>query len=193
MSEQQDYVNIVAHHFVRYPLTQPQDLYKLTHQAAFGSGHLVPDRDHAVALLKQEIAELSHTSKIEESLIETIAPNIRLVRVYLRPFLMSRGNPKELLDAFVRTANECRGSFERFSAYWEVVQVMAKKEMFPFTLEDVNSPMRQAIKLMEECQLPEYPAFSHSETYRSSYDPAYRVVASEFLPESLRREIDQTA
>lgn len=193
MSEQQDYLHIVAQHFVRYPMMQPQDLYKLTHQAAFGSGHLVPDRDQAAAMLNQEIAGLSHTSKIDESLIEVIAPKSRLVRVYLRPFLIGGGNPVELLDAFVRTANEYRGSFELFSADWEVVQLMAKKEMFPFTLEDTNLAMRCAIEVMEQNQLPEYPAFSHSEIYRARYDPAYRVVCLEFLPESLRRNMDPTA
>ncbi|GJL76900.1 hypothetical protein [Nitrosomonas sp.] len=191
MSEQHNFLNIVAQHFVRYPWMQPQDLYKLTHQASFGSGHLVEDKARAADSLRQEIAGLAHTSKVAESVVETIAPKARLVRVYLRPYLMNRGNPAELLDAFVRTANEYRGSFELFQADWEVVQVMAQRGMFPFSLEETNTPMRQAIEIMQTHQLPEYPPFSHSEVYRSHYDPAYRVVAFDFLPASLATAVDR--
>ena len=170
-------------------MMRPQDLYKLTHQAAFGSGHLVPDRSQAAGYLKEEIAQLSRTPKIEESLIEIIAPSSRLVRVYLRPFLMGGGNPVELLEAFVRTANEYRGSFDLFNAYWHVVQTMAQKEMFSFTLDETNAPMQNAIRVMQQLQMPEYPPLSHSDIYRAHYDPAYRVVAFEFLPESVRHDI----
>lgn len=182
LPERQGHLHIFAHHFLRYPMMQPQERYKLTHRAAFGIGHLVPDRNQAAGFLKQETAELNRTPKIQEALVDTTGPNTRLVRVYLRPLLMGGGEPVELLDAFVRTANEHQEPFELFSAYCDVVQAMANKGMFPFTLEDTNSPTRSPIEIMQQHQLAEYPAFSHSDIYRAHYGPATTSSLWNFYP-----------
>ena len=42
-------------HFSRYPAMEPRDGVKLVYQSAFGPGHLIRDRDAALAFLRREL------------------------------------------------------------------------------------------------------------------------------------------
>ena len=46
---------VLLEHFSRYPAMEPQDGVKLVYQSAFGPGHLIRDRDAALAFLRREL------------------------------------------------------------------------------------------------------------------------------------------
>ncbi len=164
---------IVLRHLARYPAMQLEDVYKLAHQACLGSEHAVPDRAHAERWLERELAHLGDGPP--EPTIDPVAPDGRILRVHLRPFLAGGGNAPELLDAFVRTANGFRGSTERLVACWAGVEALAAAGALPYGGADAAAfGWRMADA--------GYPAVHHSAAYGAAYRPAYRVVAREFLP-----------
>lgn len=159
--------HILRTHLSRYPVMQIQDVYKLLHQAAFGSEHAIPDAERARKWLEREIAEMG--AGVEDVAIEPLYPDGKIVRVHLRPFLAQGGDTEILLSAFLRTADDFVGSTERFEDYWEMATQRAH-----FSAYDMNSfitPLREQ----------EYPAVHHSAIYRETYRPAYRVVLTKLL------------
>ena len=72
-------------HIRRYPKVQPQDIYKLCFQAAFGAEHLLQDEERAWQYLQREYENLPPIAEgltaEEQPLLEWIAPEV--VRVHL--------------------------------------------------------------------------------------------------------------
>ena len=170
---QEGFVELVVRHLARYPAMQLEDVYKLAHQACLGSEHAVPDRAHAERWLERELAQLGDGPP--EPTIDPIAPDGRIVRVHLRPFLAGGGDVAKLLEAFVRTANEFRGSSEWLVSCWAGVEAMVAAGVLPFAGADARAFGRRMAAAG-------YPAVHHSAAYAAAYRPAYRVVARELLP-----------
>jgi hypothetical protein len=69
-----------------------------------------------------------------------------------------------LLNAFIRTANECRGDIQVLKKNWKTATEI---QCFPSTEMD---------EFIESMQAQNYPAVHHSHEYERLYRPAYRVV-----------------
>ena len=163
---------ILVDQIARYPQMEIQDLYKLLFQAVMGSEHAISSLDAARSWLHQELENLPE-GPIEPA-IDVISPEDNIVRVNLRPFIQSGGDSSSLLDAFVRTANEYRGTKEGLWLYWSFAERLADDGELPF--ERTN--MRAFYKLLEE---DDFPAVHHSTRYEKAYRPAYRVIKQDYL------------
>lgn len=168
--------HLLTEHSHQYPHLQVQDVYKLLYQAAMGSGHAVPDAARARSWLEEEISHL--TPDAHQPLIEQISPETdrarSLVRVNLRPFLAASNNPDLLLEAFVRTANEFERSIPRLERYASLICQIPSQNDLHFSITDFEN-------FMNKMRNQDYPSVHHSEIYSRYYQPAYRVVALEFL------------
>ena len=173
-------IKILLEHNARYPAWQVEDVYKLLHQASFGSEHAVADEARARRWLEEELAGLASVGG-PEALLEPIAPGGAVLRVHLRAYA-ARGLAAELLlDAFLRTARDFRGSAVLLEESWGAALMLAEEGRLPFdagALREWGERMRGA----------GYPAVHHSQAYVRAYQPAYRVVAAEYLPAELREE-----
>jgi hypothetical protein len=163
---------ILADQIARYPLMEIQDLYKLLFQAVNGSEHAISSLDAARSWLTQELENLPE-GPIEPA-IDVISPDDSIVRVNLRPFIRSGGDPPSLLNAFVRTASEYRGKREMLWLYWSFAERLAEDGELPFKQDD----MQAFYKRVEE---DDFPAVHHSSRYEDAYRPAYRVIKKEYL------------
>jgi hypothetical protein len=123
--------------------------------------------------LIQEIATLQDMT-IQEPLIDTLSPDGRLARIHLRPFIREGGSTDTLLAAFVRTANEFPGQLDLLRRYWVIAERMAEEGSLAFS----PAVLREFFTGMQN---QGYPAIHHSDTYRADYQPAYRVVALDFM------------
>jgi hypothetical protein len=148
------------------------DIYKLIHQASLGSEHAVRDYEQARRWLEQEIASLG--TGPDEPVEDPISPQGDLLRIHLRPFLRQGGDIQGLLQAFVRTANEYHGSFDRLKRFWLAVELLAEKGRIESRLDEVNA-------FWTEMEARDFPAAHHSPVYQERYRPAYRVVARQFF------------
>ncbi len=174
---------ILLAHVARYPAWQPQDVYKLAHQAAMGSEHAVIDRERARAWLQQELSGLNclEQNATDEPLIDPISEDGRIVRVHLRP-LVRLGLPAEtLLDAFLRTAAEFHGEIDKLEEYLSVAVALAAEGQLGMH----TAPLAQLFAKMRGAG---FPAAHHSEAYARACHPAYRVVLLSTLPEDYRNQ-----
>ncbi|HWQ37149.1 MAG TPA: hypothetical protein VNM24_00865 [Burkholderiales bacterium] len=164
---------LLGHHLKRYPLMQLDDVYKLLHQAALGSGHAVDDPQAARRRLEQEAAVLG--TGPEEPIADVISPDGKLARIHLRAYLDAGHDLSALADAFIQTAVAYRGSRDKLSKFCACLGDLAGAGAIPFTRETV-------VDYFDRIARSGYPVVRHSQPYRDAYRPAYRVVALEFLP-----------
>ncbi len=164
---------VVAREFARHPRMEPQDVYKLAFQAALGSRHFGLDSAMAAEWLGREIATLRDGPP--EPVLDTIAPDVGMVRVNLRPYLASGGDREALLGAFLRTAREFRGSTTRLRRCLAEVERMAAAGQIPLAPAALHV-------YFQRMRAQGYPAVEHSAAYEAAYRPAYRVVLGAFLP-----------
>lgn len=155
-----------------YPQMQIQDVYKLLHQASFGSEHAVESETAAREWLMNEVKDLSKDAN--EPLLQFISPDKKLVRVNLRPYIARNLDLEKLNSAFVKTANSYKGRTDTFIKFWNYAEELAAKKKLPFG-------MREMQEFFAEQKAKNFPAVHHSEKYEAAYHPAYRVVLLELL------------
>ncbi len=173
---------ILLNHAARYPAWQPQDVYKLAHQAALGSEHAVIDRERACAWLEEEITGLTspELNPTDEPLVDPISVDGSVARVHLRPLVRLDLPPDLLLEAFLRTAAEFRGDIDRLEEYLSTAGALAASGK-------LGMDAKPLAELVAEMRSTGFPAAHHSETYTRAYHPAYRVVLLATLPEVFSR------
>jgi hypothetical protein len=159
---------ILSDQVSRYPNLQIQDLYKLIHQGTMGSEHAIDVPERARTWFEKEIKNLQPGP--EEPVVDPVSLSGEIVRINLRPYLSAGGNPEHLIKAFIRTTNEYKGSFDGISKLWSFAENLARDEKLGFRLEELSEFYNQMAELG-------FPAMHHSEIYKESYHPAYRVVS----------------
>ena len=166
--------NVLDNQITRHPAMQVMDVYKLLYQAALGSEHAGLDEKLARQQLERELAEMGPGP--EEPLFEPISPDGQIARVHLRPYIRAGKDPDALLGAFVRTANEWRGSVETLRAYGQTIARLVEAENLPIHPDEL-------VSFLAGMEAQDFPAVHHSATYLKLYCPAYRVVAKQYLEE----------
>jgi hypothetical protein len=163
----------------KHPEMEIQDIYKFIHQAAMGSEHAVKDTTAVREWMENEIAGLKFDRL--ENLVDTISPGGKIVRINLRPYLKAGYDTEKLLNSFIKTANEFKGSIIILEKYIQAVLEL---------IEDgrINLQKEEAEKFFEEMKIKKYPAAHHSKIYEEEYSPAYRVIAGGFIPFLFEKE-----
>ena len=147
----------------------PVDAAKLCYQSAFGCGHLVKNKDFALSMLKKELGETA--SDPNARLFESIGSGY--VRLDLHK-AKAIGVPEEkITEIFIKSANF--GEKTDFEPKIELLKKLAEKGKTPFSERELSEYLSGYNGEM----------VSHSEKYRKSYSPAYRVVL-EKLAENLQ-------
>lgn len=165
----EDFEKILLYHFEKYPLMAPVDAVKLCYQSAFGCGHLVKNKDFALSMLKKELGETA--SDPNAQLFEPIGGGY--VRLDLHK-AKAIGVPEEkITEIFIKSANF--GEKTDFEPKIELLKKLAEKGKTPFSERELSEYLSGYNGEM----------VSHSEKYRKSYSPAYRVVL-EKLAENLQ-------
>lgn len=159
-------------HFTRYPAMQLADVYKLIHQAAMGSEHAIRDEQSARSWMTRELAEMGEGPV--EPLLDLLSDETGIIRVHLRPYIASGGNPAKLLEAFVRTANQHKDQIGLLETYWQAAVSLAEGAQIPFSSDEMRS-------FIVPLAAQGFPAVHHSSEYQKLYRPAYRVVQGGLL------------
>lgn len=149
------------------PLMQQKDAVKLLYQRSFGPGHLVRDKEKALAFLK---SEWEQTESGETCLYEPIGND--LCRLNLAPAKALGAKADSVCGLFLRCAGHV------FSPPEDWPECLSAVEALDFPNDD------------KDFSLAKYraggcPPLHHSETYRKTYRPAYRVVwerEAQYLP-----------
>ena len=162
--------HIFATHVARYPNMQPQDAVKLLYQHQFGPGHMVSDPLTALQRLCDEWEQTP--SDPSAPLLEDIGNG--LVRVMLAAWNAEEYPAAVLNSDFVRSAQAHTGSRESFSDQLSALRELTSQGLLPFSLEALD-------RYLAQYTAAGCPAVSHSDEYRTSYRPAYRVIRRDCL------------
>lgn len=151
-------------HLRRYPRMEAVDMLKLIFQAYLGCGHLLADEDTVTARIVAEEATLSPAP--EEPLTEALGPFY--VRVNLRS-AMARGIQPVWIARMMALSCQAAPAYTRQDVADYAMQLSASLPC--------GEKLRQAAR-----HLVDDPAWipSHSDAYRASYAPHYRVIGREW-------------
>lgn len=164
-------------HARQYPLMEPQDAVKLLYQSQFGGGHIIQNEAACLEFLRREYAA---TPQINGPLLEDIGNG--MVRVMLSALDMHGYTAEQLGWDFIRSANSVRGCQETFRKSLSLLEELSLSGQMPF------SPRALTDYLMAYAAA-DYPVVSHSETYRNTYHPAYRVLQRSHLPAHIQKQV----
>lgn len=154
---------ILREHAKRYPKMQPTDAVKLIYQNEFGGGHLIREEEGCLNYLRREYESVEKDASMP--LYEDIGNGI--VRVNLAR--VKEDDLEQLGKEFIRSAAEHKGNLDSFLRKLEVLRKLTSQGIFAFGIADINT-------YLAEYEKAGCPAVSHSQEYRSTYRPAYRVI-----------------
>lgn len=175
---------ILIAHLSRYPLMEPADVVKLLYQNELGGGHLISDPVKSLAYLKKEWETVQDNPGLwpgDLPLLEDIGSG--LARLHLAPAIASAvWTPEQINDIFVRSAAARTGDINRFRENLSWLEAQYDSFPFSFTKEALTDYL--SAYLAAGC-----PMGSHSEIYRLTYHPAYRVVLAAFMAPLFSQEM----
>lgn len=156
------FISCVKQQMNMHPVMEPQDMYKLCYQAAFGAEHMLLDEERAWKYLQMEYDQTK--ASLETPLLEWISEDV--ARVNLSAY-KKKGLPLKLLfEVFVDGARSFDGSKEKLDRYLDVVTEMAAGGELTFNKEQWDA----------FCQSVEEGPVHHSQNYKVKEQPAYRVI-----------------
>lgn len=162
-----DLRQIILDHNARYPAWQLEDLVKLIFQNEFGNGHFVSDEKTSLQRLQAELASITQK---HGSLFERIGNGY--VRLNL-PALADQLTPETVNRIFVTSANTEKGQKERFEAKLKLARGLCLQGELPFAVAALDA-------YLQEYKQAGFPPVSHSQAYRNTYLPSYRVISELF-------------
>lgn len=152
----------------KHPVMQPQDVIKMCYQAAYGAEHLLADPDGARDYFEAEYAE---TAPVNDVLYEKISDTVCRVNL---PAWKVKGLPAEwLFRMFAASCKTEQNTREQLLKYLH----SAEKT---FVSENIGFTMQEWKQYLIEYEKMGMLAVHHSEQYRNSEHPAYRIVNSYF-------------
>lgn len=163
-----DVMTLSARQLQRWPEARVQDVVKALYQAEFGCGHLITDADRGLQWLRAEMAQCP--SDADAPLTEGLG---EFSRVHLAPAAQLGLGMETLFRLFALSAQEKVGSMERFCRQLDALEEMAASGEIPLDAEETQ-------RFLAQYRASGCPATRHSQTFRDAYQPAYRVVRSDY-------------
>lgn len=164
-----------------YPEARLQDIYKSYYQDHFGPGHLITD----TAMVRQYLfSELAKNDVSYPIYYEPTGCEGRFVRVFLSAVADSLISAEELLDAFMRSANEFQEPQTEWVTEWaEIVRTIRENEIYVEGFEEDEPALTEAAKNNQ--------AIHHSRAYNDAYFPHYRIVRRDIFEKEILPKLEK--
>ena len=155
-------------HLEKYPLMEVTDAVKLIYQSEFAGGHMIKDETTCLKWIESEGSTLT-AEQLTQPHFEDIGGGYCRMNLSVMAAL-----PAEIIaKIFIRSSNSNKGTVENFENSLDSLRRLCKEGRCNFTEDTLNT-------YLENYKKAGYPAVSHSEAYRNSYHPAYRVVEKKY-------------
>ena len=152
-----NFIDILDHHFKKYPLLQAEDIYKLAYQFYFGPAHFINDKEKAYTFLLNEAKECTSKEIEITDLGEYARYSVINDKEYLNKlfnaFYESTKVSEKPVDGFIKILDICTNYLKEKEGIYDEFLILLKK------MKELN-----------------YPAISHSQIYKEMYNPHYRLV-----------------
>ncbi len=168
--------DILLFHGKKYPAMKAQDGVKLCYQSEYGGGHLMPAREVCEESILKEREEAIGLQRDSE-LLEPIGGG--LDRLHLNAWWDAKDLRTETIAGlFLAVSDKKRGTQQGFLEKVSVLRELCRDGKMPFTLAELDD-------FLVDYKKAGFPLCRHSEVYRQTYHPAYRLASAEtekFLP-----------
>ena len=161
--------NLLLLHVRKYPNLEIRDVLKFLHQSAFGCEHMVSSLENATQYIKQEYASISSCTDERIEPLDGAYSRVHLSCLY------DGVSAETLGKLFFASAKKEPSGLADLENKLSVARLLAQESAFPFSLREFE-------EAVGKWKADGYPAVRHSETFRTNYRPAYRVIANEYLP-----------
>ncbi|OGO65096.1 MAG: hypothetical protein A2030_08485 [Chloroflexi bacterium RBG_19FT_COMBO_50_10] len=166
-------LDLFHQHLSWYPAMEPRDLYKLLYQGVMGPEHLIASQEEFTHYLRAEFGRLRPDR--HERLFEPVRPDQSLLRLNLRPFKSRQIPVESLIPLLLETAGSFSSELTELRAAWKgFIQSCECGWITNFSVQEIH----QFTSWLEKMK---FPAVHHSEVYRREYQPAYRLIAAQFI------------
>lgn len=164
---------VLLQHHRLYPKMVIQDMVKLVFQNEFAGGHMIANEQASLTRLQEEVQELclGAPDSLEQNAFADIGNG--LCRLNLGAIVGSTLRLTTVNRFFVTTANSRSGGITSFERKLQLLRDYCINGVLPYAPSDLDA-------YLATYQQQGYPPVSHSEIYRASYRPAYRVVDSTY-------------
>lgn len=161
---------LIKNEFDLYPKAQLVDYYKLFFQGTFGPQHIIFNKTSAEKALRNEIEK---SSIFAENNFQDISYINNFYRVNINVINKGIITFDSFPDAFVKSADvKNKLSYEAWVKEWEYIekQILALK----ITMKNFEQQSNELEQIIKNRKL-----VSHSDIYRNTYHPHYRLINAE--------------
>lgn len=157
-------------HYKKYPEMQIQDLFKYLYQSSFGCDHMLTSADKVTEVICAEREEKRSLLSADELVEELDGGYSRVSLSCLEKGL----NPETLGHIFCASAKKEPSGKETLEEKILVLRKLICDKVIDISLYEFE----QAFDRWRESG---YQSLSHSDIFRSCYNPSYRVIANEYV------------
>lgn len=168
MEKREETKQALRRHYEKYPKLQVTDLLKFLYQSSFGCEHLVSDFMAVKTYLANE-AEIARPT-VGEWVEPLDGPYCRVHLDYVKEGLCTDTFAK----LFMLSGEHVEDGKVRLEEKLDLLSEMAQAGELPFSQEEVEATVKKWRG--EGC-----PACHHSELFRATYFPAYRLLKKEYV------------
>ena len=154
-----------------YPVATLQDIYKTCYQDFFGAEHLMTDTAAARIYLQTELSACSDEDLSAMPMYEPTGFRHRFMRVNLALVLQNELTQEELLHSFIVAAGKNNAQHANWQQEWQQIERIALQVNPDWADTALQDELHQAAELKA--------AVRHSEQFRSTYHPHYRIVRNQ--------------
>lgn len=153
--------------FELHPKANLRDYYKLFFQAIFGPGHFISNHERTLNFLQQELAS---ATSFEDHLFQKITFVNTFYRVNLKVVKLKLVCLADFFQGFLKSSSfQASQSFSEWISLWHTIATVLKKS--PLKIADFEEASQQ----LERNLINNDFVISHSEIYRTTYSPHYRL------------------
>lgn len=160
---------LLAMHCQTYPQLSIQDVLKFLYQSSFGCEHLIASPEKVTEYISGEYAAVSPE---DEHTVEALDGDYSRVHLAYMKQGLGAGT---LGRIFVLSAKHEENGMSELLQKIKTTKEMIREGSLPFTLNEFEEAVSQ-------WEAKGYPAIRHSEVFRETYRPAYRVIANRYIP-----------
>ncbi|MCD6204811.1 MAG: hypothetical protein J7L22_04025 [Candidatus Marinimicrobia bacterium] len=167
LSQPANWVDVINDHLQMYPKMLPDDIYKLVYQGMLGPGHLGTERLRIENYLKQELSSVEPDA--DADLEEVISPDSLYIRINLKKMKAMGLSEEMLVNAIIRSVKKAPHTKSEFIRTWRKLVQMVESDKIRIDKQNFSEFNTYIIE-------NNYPVVHHSEIYKQTYTPSYRVV-----------------
>lgn len=159
---------ILLEHYGRYPEMEIRDVFKFLYQSTFGCEHMVSSEDAVTEYIEKEFSDIGVG---REDVIEKLDGDYSRVPLSI----LEKGLSSSTLGKiFCASSKKKVGSQTDLICKLNAARELVNEKLLPYDVTCFDSEV-------EKWRSDGFPAVRHSENFRKTYKPSYRVISNDYI------------